>query len=287
MRDRPVVQAGWRACSVTWWLIGIQVVLFLVVGAAGGANARGSSLSGFIQRELWLHPTTILDGWKLWQPFTAMWFYNVDLGLGHLLLNVLLLYALGSRCEVSLSLDRRRYLLLYLGGGITFALAQVAAASLGVASSPSLGASGSIFALIAYALMALGDEPVRLFGIWRMSMRTFAWIALGACLLFYVFSLPVPPAWSIGHAVALAWGWHAARRTADVGVALRVSLPDPAPPPPVPEAEEPEEPDEPDAAAEDVRGRVDRLLEKITDDGMGSLSAEERAFLEDASKRFR
>ncbi len=279
MRDRPVYEADWRACRVTWWLIGIQGVLFLFVGAAGGANARGSPIAPFIHDELWLHPSAVLSELKVWQVFTSLWFHDVDAGVGHVLLNMLLLYALGSRAEAAFA-DRRRYLVLYVGGGITFALAQVAAAAIGVEASASCGASGSIFALIAYVLIAHGNEPVRLFGVWRMSMRAFAWIGLGTCLLFYLVSMRVPPAWSIGHAVALVWGWHAARRTADVALGAGVTSTTTA----QPENEAPE--DEESDGADDVRGRVDRLLEKISDDGMASLSDEERAFLEDASKRF-
>jgi hypothetical protein len=37
----------------------------------------------------------------------------------------------------------------------------------------------------------------------------------------------------------------------------------------------------------DIRRRVDQILEKISRDGMGSLSAEEHSFLRDASKVFR
>ena len=124
-----------------------------------------------------LEPRLFWQRGFLWQPFTYMFLHG---GLGHLLMNMFVLWMFGS--QVAMAWGPRRFLRYYLvcgvGAGLIIATVPLLLVGIGLAPSyilgiPTLGASGAIYGVVlAYSLtwpdrtIAMIFPPVVFRAIW-------------------------------------------------------------------------------------------------------------------------
>ncbi|MDP6409512.1 MAG: rhomboid family intramembrane serine protease [Planctomycetota bacterium] len=216
--------------------------------------------------------------WEEWFPFPPVWqlvtygFLHSVRDPMHVLWNSLLLYFFGTMLEGLIG--SRRFGVLYGAAMICGALAHLVAGSLfGGAGGVALGASGAVLGVVV-AAAALRPQaqvlvlfiPVRL---WFMAV-----MIVGFDLFAVLASLRVGAGDGVAHWVHLggaAWGFaavrtgwihrdplHALQRRRKVALSERRRTDD---------------------------ERMDRLLEKIHREGMGSLTRSEREFLKRVSSR--
>jgi membrane associated rhomboid family serine protease len=128
--------------DVIKWLIGANVVVFLVQGFTG------------ITPWFAVESQAVWQGGQLWRLATYMWIHG---GPWHLIMNMFALWMFGSEVAAAWGAARflRYYLISGVGAGVIIALWQGALQMLGFGSgSLTLGASGAIYAvLLAYSLL--------------------------------------------------------------------------------------------------------------------------------------
>ena len=120
--------------KLTLLLVAINVVIFAAM-----------MISSEIEREFFVHgalysPLVVHEG-QVYRLFTAMFLHG---GLAHVLFNMYALFIVGNTVEPVFG--RLRFLLIYFLGGLTGSVLSLA---LGNAMSPSVGASGAVFAIFA------------------------------------------------------------------------------------------------------------------------------------------
>jgi membrane associated rhomboid family serine protease len=288
MRDDGRRRSLLGAHRVTWWIIGINALLWFVYASAANAGRpafpaaeASGGLAGFIFDKLLLHPADVVGSFRVWQLFTAIWFHEPG-SVQHVFWNMLLLFFFGRSVESRLG--PRRYLWLYLGGGLACTLAVVGFAYVTRSFIPALGASGAVFAVLVWAAFR---EPMRT--VYLMFVLPIPlWLLVGGLMVgselltATVFGRATGS--TVGHLAGAAFGWFFWSRYRAYGgelkgpgawmVALRRRR-----------AAQAVEQDAKTSATQ--RKRVDALLAKIHADGIGSLSEDEKAFLQEASKRYK
>lgn len=235
----------------------------------------------------------------------------------HLAGNVVLLWLAGR--GVLATIGSRHFAAVYFLSGIAGAACALAVHP----KYPVAGASGAIFGLLG-AFAALHPErsvTERIHRIvpWRLRAKFLFWGFLGSSVFLEVLSAltadgpHVPLIHGVAHLAhvgGLVAGWvyggrlapSAApvwmrddffpqalgrrRREGPVATMLRAGPPMPGGPAPSPSAPERVEPPELPGDEEFLRDTVDPILDKLYEGGMGSLTDEERAILDEAASRF-
>ncbi|MBI1367761.1 MAG: rhomboid family intramembrane serine protease [Planctomycetes bacterium] len=181
--QQPTLRGQLAGTSVTVWLIVINVLVYILT-AIFTQSARASALSplewgGF----------NIDDGvyrMQLWRWFTYQF---IHAGLFHILFNMMVLFYFGPWIERMLG--PRKYLAFYLlcgcCGAVVYTLLSMVPGLLGEFEGGMLvGASGSIFGLIVACAVRMPHQEIMLWGAIRMTMRTLALILLGVAVLSVV-----------------------------------------------------------------------------------------------------
>lgn len=136
---------------VTWGLIAVNVLVYLVtVAQGGGINNPGGTL---FDKWLLYGPAVANGDW--WRLITAAFLHA---NLIHIGLNMLAVYWLGTAVE--LYIGPVRYVALYLVSG----LAGSAGALLATPLTPTVGASGAIFGILGALLVIEYQQTGRLAG---------------------------------------------------------------------------------------------------------------------------
>jgi membrane associated rhomboid family serine protease len=280
-----------RAVPATHLVLGV-LVGFFILGLV--AQSSRSDFLGWMQLET--------PGAEPWQWLTYALLHG---DFWHLLGNGLLLWWVGPLVEAELG--RAGLLRILLLGTLAGAVAWFLTGLGGGAPSVLIGASAAVLAAMALGLDGREDEsvtlllffflPVTLKVRWVMA---FIWVTAVCGWAFSEF--PGRHAWSAwtpawhstiahsAHLGGLVVGWLAARRLraqAEAGLVLQESRPEtesfprPRAARPLPEPT-PEPP-----ASLGARAELDRLLDKISAEGFGSLTSEERRRLDELSQRLR
>ncbi len=173
------------APQVTYALIGLNIIVFFAELAGGGA-AEPLAGGGRLISEGGLSAAPVADG--QWYRILTSGFLHA--GPLHLLLNMFVLYILGSLLEPALG--TARLLALYA----TSLLAGSLGALLADPHSLTVGASGAVF-----GLMAAGFVIARRRGIEQLATQLGIWLALNI-----VFTLSVPGISIGGHLGGLVGG---------------------------------------------------------------------------------
>jgi membrane associated rhomboid family serine protease len=285
---------GSRITPAVRWLLALNIgVYFLQVALFGEQNVFSA---------LALDARDFPDTW-----WTAVSYMFVHANLWHLALNMLTLWMFGPRVEEEWS--TRGFLSFYLWCGLGGALTHL----LLVAGSGLIGASAAVSGvMLAYAIR-WPDEEVYLFGVIPMKSRWLvAWMVI-INLAMGISSNGSGIGW-FAHLGGLGFGWLYLRISSFGGldqVRRWVSpVPDEGDDPPraVPRVKprsraRGEMIDEVVAESHAVTQRpvvqtgsaetrpraeqIDRLLDKISQAGIGSLTADERKLLEEMSRRLR
>ena len=169
--------------TYTGWLIAINVIAF--IGFIVLANYVGDDRAVDL---IAIQPVNIISGAFLWTIITSMFMHA---GLSHLFVNMFSLMFVGSFTERLVG--KKRFLWLYLGGGIFAGLFFVLIAFLTGSDLNvyAVGASGAIFALGGLLAVLTPRLPVLVFFIIPMPMW-LAMIFLLGILWVLSFSLGLP-----------------------------------------------------------------------------------------------
>ncbi len=271
--DPPVARSGVHFAMPTLtpvvkWLLIANVAVFLVqflVLEGTFPRAYAGTRDAFA-----LAPAL----WQSWFPFVPVWqlltyaFLHGD--VGHILTNLIFLYFLGTLLEGTIG--SRRFLVFY---GAAVAIAGLAQLVLGLAlghTVPIVGASGGVLA-VACAMATLEPRMRVIFIIVPMTLKTLVllYVAIDAFQAIRSLKGDVGNVAHFAHlagaavgflAVRRGWIWWDPLRSLD-GYRARV--------------------DRDRKLATDAR--VDELLAKIGRDGLGALSAGEKAFLKKVARR--
>jgi rhomboid protease GluP len=171
----------------TYLFIAVQVLMFLVLEAAGGST----DTSTLIKFGAKFNPLILEGEW--WRFFTPI---IIHIGLLHLFMNTLALYYLGTMVERLYG--NWRFLFIYIFSGFIGVLA-----SFLLSPNLSAGASGAIFGCFG-ALLYFGVAKPRLF--WR-TLGLNILVVLGINL---AFGFTIPGIDNAGHIGGLAGGFAAA-----------------------------------------------------------------------------
>jgi membrane associated rhomboid family serine protease len=219
---------------------------------------------------LGLVPVAVLRRGFLWQIVTYMFLHG---NVIHILFNMLFLWMMGSELERHWGTKEflKYYFITGAGAGIINMLVQPRS------EIPTIGASGAIFGLIIAFAMAFPDRILLLYFVIRIRAKYFA-VLVGAIELLSLIFLPNAPIARFAHLGGLAVGYLYLRYGLHAGPLKRQfrtwrSMAEKA-------GEERER-----ARRAKIRAEVDRILDKISKEGIDSLSDWERRFLEHQGRR--
>ncbi len=248
-----------RHARIVYWLIGITVGAYFVQGALLGRGHID------LARTLGVVPERLVHGW-VWQLFTHAFLHSPG-GIGHLLFNMLFLWWIGT--DVAELYGGRRFLFLYFGGAATCAIAHTIAAYVeGRPDMAGIGASGAIFAVSVVGAFLF---PTRIIYV-MFVLPVPLWILVSCYVgldLYYPLAGLRPWVLSAGHLGGALFGLACHKLHLDLPGSLAFA-----------------------SRLREwwrARGRpsqqqVDRVLDKINADGIGSLTDAERESLRRASR---
>ena len=232
-------------------------------------GAVGEAIDGFVDH-LVLAPEDWRGGLPAWQLFTYGLLHSTH-DLMHLLGNMLTLYFFGTMLEEMIG--GRRFLLTYACAQVAGAVLFLASALITGSQTVAIGASGAVYGVMIVMAVLRPRQTVFLMFI-PVTLKVLAFVILGITVFSWLNTLRDGAGDGVAHLVHLggiAYGFAAAkhgwiykdpidaidRRRAVAAV----------------------------ERAADEEAKMDRLLEKIHKQGMGSLSRAEREFLKRVSAR--
>jgi rhomboid family protein len=250
---------------ITAWLLKINIGIFLVFWLLG---------KGPLYSLLSLSLDGIQHGF-IWQPVTYMFLHA---SFTHILFNMFTLFFLGP--ETERAMGSRHFLAMYMLSGIVGGLGW-----LWLSAAPMdacVGASGAIFGMLAAfaTLFPKRQLTLLIFFIFPVSMKAWQMVA-GLAVIQYLLVTGGSSS-NIAYTAHLAGGFagflyidqlyestllRRGWKFLQSKVFNRSYKPHPAPPPP-------------------NQAEVDRILDKITDQGIGALTKHERKILHRASRTF-
>ncbi len=274
--------------SIVTTLISINVAIFVVsmlipaidVFLAGGpvATPFGSEYRHGIA-ELWAN--AVLHG-QIWRLLTAQYLHA---GLGHLFINMLVLHFLGRPLERMWSAKRffGIYTVCGLAGNVFFTV--LASQNWINPDSPAVGASGSIYGLLGIVAVLFPQATVYIYFLFPMKIRTAAMI-FGGIAIFTVVQRGANYGGEACHLAGLVfgvwWAWRGDRwwSTSEWRMPRRRKG-----------AKPPKSRKSSFTRGVTKRridaGEVDRILKKVHDVGIHSLSEAEKDLLREATDRQR
>lgn len=251
--------------SVTKWLIVLNVLIF-IAGLFWVNNDYGRELSipflyGYYSVE------AVQDWGQHWRLITYQF---IHANVGHLAFNMIALYFFGNMMERVMG--KGRYLLFYLLCGVSGALFSSLLASFGLFDTgeslslwrqiPMVGASGSIYGILMAGAFVFPKIKVQLlFPPVVLTMRTLALALLGLGIAYIAFKWDNAGG-EAGHIGGMLMGGVLILMPFFRGVHAK-------------------------RRHETASREVDRILEKISSQGMNSLTEEERLFIEKVSRQGR
>lgn len=254
------------------WVLRLMIANFAVfllmavrIVPAGAIEWLGFMMPGFLTR-----------------PWSVVTYMFVHGGFMHLFMNMLALFFFGPPLEQKWG--SRFFLRFYLVTGLGAAAFSVLLYSL---TGPTLmvGASGAIFGLLVAFALNWPDAKIFLYFVFPVPAKWFV-AGLGALTLLSTVQGSTDGVAHWAHLGGLVTGFVYLRYGERIGRFAHRALyrerqaptrPPPPPPPP---------PRRRRRVDGDSLDEVDRILDKIRADGMDSLSARERAFLDEVSRQY-
>ena len=231
----------------TMRLVLINVVVFVL-----SLLMTRTPLGSRIFTELWLLPEAVLRG-HIWQLFTYMFLHDLG-GFQHILFNMFLLWMMGR--EVEYNLGSANFLKIYFAAGLVAGLCSM------FSSSPVLGASGAVLGILAAYGFLFPDRKILVMFVFPMKVRYFIWLVAAIDIMGAISGTG-----NIAHMahigglftglLLMRTGWY--RKGFDTGEWRRRQ-----------ELERKQR----------MQQRVNEILDKVNEQGIGSLSRQEREFLE-------
>ncbi|HLY08126.1 MAG TPA: rhomboid family intramembrane serine protease [Planctomycetota bacterium] len=246
--------------KTVYWIMGVTVAVYALQGVVlGRGEIDLAGLFGVVPRQL------VGKGW-LWQLVTHALLHE-PYQIWHLAFNMLFLYWMG--LDVAEIYGVRRFLFLYVGGAVSCALAYTATAyAVGRTDIPAIGASGAIMAVAVVGAFLFPSRTVVFMYVIPMPLWMLVAFYVGLDLYYPLAGLR---SWldSAGHLGGALFGFVCHRfhlEAPDAGRFLAwvrtLSVSGPG------------------SSAD-----VDRILDKISAQGIGSLTEAERDVLDRAAKK--
>ena len=218
------------------------------------------SVAGFKQGAWWQFVTYIFLHGSIW----------------HLLLNMLVLFFFGP--ELERALGRPRFLLLFFSAGILGGAGWLAL--IYPYESMCLGASGAIFGLLGAFAALYPNREITLLLFFVLPITLKAWVLVGALGVIQLFMVLQPGPTGVAYSAHLAgglagfvYGWMLRGKPFRTTAGLQQRW----------NESRNRRMEEKQAA---TREEVDRLLDKIAEQGIHSLTPRERKILEESSRRY-
>jgi membrane associated rhomboid family serine protease len=265
--------------SMVLTLIIINAALYLIDGLLFQHNHA-------LTESLALTSETLRCPWLWWQ-FITYGFVHDPSSVMHIFMNMLQLWFLGGAVEQIYGSKEflRIYLVMLLVGSLSFALGSVVTGAITHQESNYnlLGASGAISGIV---ILFVLNNPQATLMLFPIPIPVKAWVIGVLCVAYNLFGAITPQSGNVAYGVHIAgivFAWLYFQRCWNLGrffenifhklkffsrPKFRIHKPD-------------EESEEPDLNAE-----VDRILEKISREGEGSLTRKERRTLETASRQY-
>jgi membrane associated rhomboid family serine protease len=224
------------------------------------------------------------------EPWTFFTYMFVHAGLLHLLGNMFMLFVFGTAVENRMG--SRTFILYYLLCGLGAAVFSLALSSI-LDVSPFLGASGAVLGVALAFAVYWPDAELVVFPIpVPIRAKTLVALLVGLDVLFYFLS-PGDGIAHLAHVGGVLFGYLYFRMQ---GLSRRSPQPPPRPVERVvmvqsgsaePERRTPVTPARPRrrVEADPVSAEVDRVLDKISEKGIASLTPAERRFLDEVSRQ--
>jgi membrane associated rhomboid family serine protease len=290
--------------SVTTWLAGINFIVYLIdvlTSDAKGQNRSPLKTAGAYTVEM------ALQHGQLWRVVTYQFLHE---GLMHIVMNLLGLVFLGPMMESHFG--KKRFLAFYLLCGTSGALLFTIGALIpglpgGWAQSQLVGASGSIFGILFGAALVAPSTPMAIMFLpITFTLRTFAWVSLGLSVLLLAIDMQknggqaahlggAAMGWLlVKHPWLLNWAGSGAGYGAGYGAASGGASRSPRyAGPRAATAEQEKKPNvikqwldqREEQAAVNLEKEVDRILAKVHDHGLQSLTEREKNTLSEATKK--
>lgn len=260
----PFAVAMPRIVKILMW---VNVGVFIVQWLTGHVFSQDPWFTNWFG----LNPQDAVQGFRVWQFLTYGYLHSV-LSPFHIVINMLMLWWFGS--ELARHYGTRRFLILYhlsiFAGGVLHAISAYVK-NAGAAASV-IGASGAVYGLMVVYAFLFPRRIVYFMLIIPIEMRYLVMILVGLDLISgtSVLSTGTAHFCHLGGALAgfLYYRYHGRIERFWERVETKI--------------------EEREAQREDdIRDTVDELLEKIRRDGMHTLSAKEKRFLNNASKLYK
>jgi len=282
MREPDYGQQRWRQQFRLRWtwttaLIASYVVVLVIqqIAVAVFDQPEHQPVASFITQYLALSKEGLASGYA-WQLFTYQFLHA---GWMHLIFNSWAIFIFGN--ELEMLLGGRRFLTLMFSSGIVGGVFQVLAA---VAyppwfGGPVVGASAGAFGLVAAFAMLFPERELTMlvFFVIPVHLRAKMLLVLSAVIAIGGSFFPADHVANAAHLGGMAMGWLYVKKILNralLGVENEPKYFQPQPAKPV--KRQPVEFEE---------GEVDAVLDKISERGINSLTARERAVLEAARKK--
>ena len=243
-------------------LLIINIVVFVLMELSGQKNIL-FQLFGLV-------PRAVLQEYKLWQTFTYLFLHG---GWIHILFNMLVLWMFGK--DLEMDWGKNEFLIFYfvcgIGSGLITVLANINS------SIVIVGASGSIYGVLVAYGFTYPNRTVYLYGVFPLKVK---YVVLGFGVIAFVASLSITQS-KVSHITHLAgmiigiiyilfnfrWKnirlWYAKIRLGSI---------------------QDKQNNYEDEEAH-IKMQVDKILDKLNDQGWESLTSKEEKFLTSASRR--
>jgi membrane associated rhomboid family serine protease len=271
-QDDPVPRRPSLSFRMPQSVVGILIIANIVVFLL--QNVFGMSRTGDIFSEyLALNGGDILSGLFFLHIYEFVTYQFLHADFLHIFFNMLMLWFFGR--ELEKLLGSRRFLFLYLGAGVVGGVCFVILSALQGVLAPVIGASGSVFGIVIYYALMWPRKKVNVFlfpFMIPMQVMYMALFMVGADLFYGIFASGdgVAHFCHLGGAL-LGYLFFRYERRWEEAVAQTREW----------------KRDRDERNEETRREEMDRLLEKIHEEGIGVLTPSERKFLNEASKRIR
>jgi len=240
----------------------IQVVWQFLLFRTDSATATA------IDRWLGLHSIDVVEKFRVWQLGTHLFLHH---DIFAVFFDALALYFFGSMIEEMVG--RKKYAILFFGGGLISAVVFTAIGYLWLRGAQYAGPMGAIMAVLVMAACSRPNDTV-IFFIFPMRLKYVVLLYVVADI-YYTLTTLGPG--SLAHLAGAGWGLAFWKYQGRVGQALER----------LDEAFESRAREKKEATEREFEEDVDRVLDKIAREGMGSLSPRERKLLDEASRRKR
>jgi membrane associated rhomboid family serine protease len=251
-----------RITAVVKWLLIINVGVFLV-------SIMIPAIANFLYNWFSVYPATIGMSLQLWRVSTYQFLHDIH-GFGHIFVNMLVLFFFGPMLEKFWG--SKKFLIFYLICGATGGILYPVLAHAGwLGKAPLVGASGSILGILAAGAILFPNLRVYVWGIFPIKLMVLAIVFAGISIITLLrpdqFANAGGQAAHLGGMVAgaiyvLSESWRS-KYTSKLRVRRQ---------------------EKKTMARQNLEVQVDRILKKVHDSGIQSLTRQEKNTLREATR---